>query len=66
MEGGPTPAQGTVLACFKNRWGEVCDTYWTDADAKVVCGQLGYTGKGNGVISILIFYYVCFQVEMLF
>ncbi|KAL5506788.1 hypothetical protein EMCRGX_G008528 [Ephydatia muelleri] len=43
VEGGPTPAQGTVGTCFRNQWGTVCDTYWTDADAKVVCGQLGYT-----------------------
>eukprot|EP00731_Ephydatia_muelleri_P015094 Em0008g814a len=43
LEGGPTPAQGTVGACFRNQWGAVCNTYWTDADAKVVCGQLGYT-----------------------
>ncbi|KAL5491262.1 hypothetical protein EMCRGX_G016515 [Ephydatia muelleri] len=49
VEGGPTPAQGTVGACFKNQWGAVCDTYWTDADAKVVCGQLGYT-DGNAVL----------------
>ena len=54
MEGGPTPAQGTVGACFKNQWGAVCDTLWTDADAKVVCGQLGYTGKENGVVSTVI------------
>ena len=45
LDGGPTPAQGTVGVCIKNKWGQVCDTYWTDADAKVVCGQLGYTGK---------------------
>ena len=45
LDGGPTPAQGTVGVCIKNKWGQVCDTYWTDADAKVVCGQLGYAGK---------------------
>ena len=45
LEGGATSAQGTVGACFRNQWGAVCDSYWTDADAKVVCGQLCYTGK---------------------
>lgn len=48
LEGGATAAQGTVAVCFRNRWGAVCDTYWTAAEAKVVCRQLGYTGKENG------------------
>lgn len=45
LMGGATLAEGTVAACFNNQWGRVCNNYWTDADAKVVCGQLGYIGK---------------------
>ena len=70
--GGATSAQGTVGACFQNKWGHVCDTYWTAADAKVVCGQLGYTGNENGVITTLIFIiiiikeYVFIQIILIF
>ena len=44
LVGGASSAEGTVEACFQNKWGSVCDALWTTADAKVVCGQLGYTG----------------------
>ena len=45
LMGGATSAEGTVEACFRNDWRTVCDTLWSAADAKVVCTQLGYTGK---------------------
>ena len=45
LEGGVTSMQGVVSLCIGNKWRQVCDTYWTAADTKVVCGQLGYTGK---------------------
>ena len=54
LEGGSTSVQGTVEVCLTNQWGRVCDTYWTAADEKVVCGQLGYTGNEISVITTLI------------
>ena len=45
LVGGATSAEGTVEACFRNQWGTVCDTVWTAQNAKVVCGQLGFTGN---------------------
>ena len=45
LKGGATLAEGTVEACSRNQWRAVCDTLWTAAEAKVVCGQLGYGGK---------------------
>ena len=45
LYGGATPAQGIVLMCMGNTLGPVCGNYWVTAQVKVVCGQLGYTGK---------------------
>ena len=45
LSGGATSAEGTVEACFRNQWRAICDALWTAQDAKVVCTQLGYTGR---------------------
>lgn len=54
VEGGQTPAEGAVAVCLQNKWGQMCDTYWTEADTKVVCGQLGYAGKGSCIVSTIL------------
>ena len=28
-------------------WRSICDDYWTDEDANVVCGQLGFLPYGK-------------------
>ena len=41
---GNTPADGRVEICLNGLWGSVCNDWWDDRDAQVVCRQLGYVG----------------------
>ena len=45
LRNGKTPHEGRVEVLHKHFWGTVCDHYWHDDDASVVCHQLGY-GRG--------------------
>ena len=40
---GRSPNQGRVEIRVYSYWGTICDDYWDDEDATVVCKQLGYT-----------------------
>ncbi|CAI8021725.1 Fibrillin-2 [Geodia barretti] len=44
---GSTSAAGTVKVCYNNTYGTVCDDYWDDLDASVVCNYLGLSGTGS-------------------
>ena len=44
---GSTQYEGTVLVCINNAWGTVCDDYWGQEEAQVVCNTLGYSSQGN-------------------
>lgn len=39
--------QGRVEICTNGIWGTICDQGWDDADARILCRDLGYTGTGK-------------------
>ena len=43
LQDGVSPTNGRVEICQYRTWGSVCSEGWDDNDAKVVCGQLGYS-----------------------
>ena len=47
LAGGNSVTQGRVEVCVGGVWGTVTDDFWDVRDAKVVCGQLGYSRAGE-------------------
>ena len=52
LVGGSVPHEGTVEVCVNEAWGTVCSDSWNNADAGIVCAQLGYPSSGS--ISMII------------
>lgn len=58
---GRTEFEGRVEICLGSIWRPVCDNMWDDADAAVVCRQLGFTsdGKSDPLNSVDLFLQMC-------
>lgn len=46
LAGGSTNSEGRVEICLNGVWGTICDLLWGENDARVVCGQLGFSNQG--------------------
>lgn len=48
LVGGASAYEGRVEVCKDNSYGTVCDDFtWGDAEARIVCGQLGFEEEGT-------------------
>ena len=43
---GSTVLEGRVEICRNSTWGTICNAGWDSYDARVVCGQLGFSAAG--------------------
>ena len=56
--GGESYLEGRVEICQSNMYSTICDDFWDESEARVVCRQLGYTGDSEFIHTSMT-QYVC-------
>lgn len=56
LRGGSTQYEGRIEMCYNGLWGSVCQSSFSQEEARVVCNQLGYQSNEKLKVLFLIFY----------